>query len=205
MNQYPNGPGQPYQQQPGGYPPNPGYPPQGTYPGQFTTQPGYQQPPQIPPTQPQPKKKSKKLLIALGIIVGAVVLCAIIASASHSSSSSTTSTSSNTTQQQSPSKPQTWQTTHTFTGSGEKKTETIAVPDDWKIQWSCDPTSFYGGSYNIMIGVYNSDATPVDAVAINDICKAGNTSGETEERQAGNIYLDVNSEGSWTITVQELK
>lgn len=214
MSQYPNGPQQPYQQPPqGGYPPNQGYPPQGAYPGQppFTTQPGYPPPgyPQMP-QQPEPKKKkSKKGIIALGIVVGAVVLCAIIASTSHSgsapTSSSTTSssTTSNTTQQP-PSQPQTWTTTHIYTGSGTKKTETIAVPDDWKIQWKCDPASFGGMSYNMIITVYNSDGNPAD-VAINDLCKPGNTSGETEERHAGNIYFDVNSEGSWTITTQELK
>jgi len=52
--------------------------------------------------------------------------------------------------------------------------------------------------------VYNSDGTPAD-IAINEICKNGNTKGDTEEHQGGNVYLEVNSEGSWTVQVQELQ
>ena len=161
------------------------------------------------PPQPQqaPKKKSK-FGIGCGVIAAVVILIAIISIASNSGKSSSTTTSSsggNSATQQVPAKPQTWQTTHTYSGSGTKKTETITVPDDWKLQWTCDPTSFNGMNYNVIIAVYNSDGTVADPAAINDMCKQGNTSGETEEHQAGNIYLDVNSEGSWSITIQELK
>jgi len=97
---------------------------------------------------------------------------------------------------------QQWRTTHTYTGSGIKKTEIFTVPDDWKIVWKCDPASFYGSQYNVQVYVYNSDGSIAD-VAINDICSSSNTHGETEEHQGGSIYLDINSEGSWTIQVQE--
>jgi hypothetical protein len=204
MNNYPNGPQQdpnqqqPYQQGPppqGGQPPypqQPGYPP-----------PGYQQ-----PLIQAPKKKKNKLAIGCGVVAAVIVLFVIIGVANGGKSSTTTTPSStggsgNTSSSPAQSKPVTWTTTHTFTGSGIKKTETIAVPADWKIQWSCDPTSFNGANYNVIIGVYNSDATVADIAAINDMCKPGNISGETEERTAGNVYLDVNSEGSWTITIQE--
>jgi hypothetical protein len=99
----------------------------------------------------------------------------------------------------------TWQTTHTYTGNGIKKTETITVPGDWKLLWTCDPASSYGGSYNVIVEVDNSDGTTADPAAINTICASGNTSGDTEERQAGNVYFSVNSEAAWTLTVQELK
>jgi hypothetical protein len=52
--------------------------------------------------------------------------------------------------------------------------------------------------------VYNSDGSIAD-VAINELCKSGNASGETEEHQGGDIYLDINSEADWTIKVQEFK
>lgn len=96
-----------------------------------------------------------------------------------------------------------WTTTHTFTGSGIKKTSVFTVPDDWKITWSCTPSSFYG-SYNVIVAVYNSDGTMAD-IAVNTMCKAGNTGDMTEEHQGGDVYLDVNSEGDWNIQVQELK
>ena len=167
-------------------------------------------PPQQPVQPPAPKKKLPIFKIGCGGLVALVVLFIIIAIASGGKSGSTTTPSSpgnsnGTNQQQPTAKPQTWQTTHTYTGSGIKKTESFTVGNDWKLQWSCDPTSFGGSSYNVIIGVNGSDGSTVDPAAINDMCKSGNTSGETEERTGGSIYLDVNSEGSWTINVQELK
>ena len=206
MNQYPNGPQPPYQQPPTGYPP------QGQYPGpQFTQQPGY--PPQYPPVQqPQPqqpvKKKKSKVGLGCGIIAAIVVLGAIVGIANSGKSSTTPAPSggsnSNSTQQ-SPSKPTSWQTTHTYSGNGSQKTETIAVPSDWKILWSCDATSFMGSQYNVAIEVDNSDGTPADPAAVNTICSSSNTSGQTEEHQSGNVYLNVTSEAKWSILVQEQK
>ncbi len=85
------------------------------------------------------------------------------------------------------------------------KTETFTVGNDWKLQWSCTPSSSYLGEYNVMVDVYNSDGTSADLGAINTICQSGNVSGETEERVSGDLYLDVQSEGAWTMTIQELK
>lgn len=98
-----------------------------------------------------------------------------------------------------------WTTTHTFTGNGIKKTSVFTVGSDWKIIWKCTSSSFYGGQYNIIVGVDGSDGSMVDPVAINTVCKTGTTGDSTEEHSGGSVYLDVNSEGAWTITVQELK
>jgi hypothetical protein len=97
-----------------------------------------------------------------------------------------------------------WTTVQTFTGNGIKKTQTFTVPDDWKLFWSCKPSSFYGGSYNVIVTVYNSDGSVSD-LAVNTICKSGNTGDSTEEHSGGQIYLDVNSEGYWQLQVQEQK
>lgn len=102
-------------------------------------------------------------------------------------------------------KPKTWQTTHTFTGNGSKKTETFTVPDDWRLQWKCNPSDNAIGQYNVIVAVKNSDGTDLDPLAVNTICKSGNTSDMTEEHQGGDIYLDVTSESAWTIMVQEFK
>lgn len=97
-----------------------------------------------------------------------------------------------------------WTTTQTFTGDGNKQTQIFTVGNDWKINWSCNPSSFYGGQYNVMVYVYGSDGTLVD-LPVNTICKTGNTADNTEEHQSGSIYLEIDSEGSWKVQVQELQ
>jgi hypothetical protein len=59
------------------------------------------------------------------------------------------------------------------------------------------------GQYNLTVDVDGSDGTPVDPGAVNELCQKGNMSGETEEHQGGSIYLDIQSEGSWTIQAQQ--
>ncbi len=98
-----------------------------------------------------------------------------------------------------------WTAIQTFQGNGNKKTQTFSVPGDWRIAWSCDPTSSYFGSYNLIVDVDNSDGSYLDPGAINTICKSGNTSDQTEEHQGGTVYLDVQSEAAWTIQIQTLQ
>ena len=57
----------------------------------------------------------------------------------------------------------------------------------------------------MIVDVKGSDGSNVDPAAVNTICKAGNTGDSTQEYQGGNLYLDVASEGVWTIQVQVLK
>jgi len=109
-----------------------------------------------------------------------------------------TPTSAATTQSQ-------WVTTQTFTANGSMKTGNFTVPDEWKMQWTCNPASSDLGQYNVIVAVYNADGTPLDPGAFNTICKAGVTSGSTQEHQGGNVYLDIETEGNVTFTVQEFK
>ncbi len=196
-------------------------------PSQPLPQQPYPQYPQFqPPVYPPPPKKRglwKFFAIGCGALVALVVIIAVIAAAVSvgSSNSSTTNTSitSQATQavQQSvqpltqaptptpkPTQPPKWTTVQQFSGNGTKKTAIFTVPDDWKILWLCDPSSFYGGQYNLIVTVTASDNTPVD-IAINTICKSGNTHDVTEEHQGGQVFLDVSSEGSWALQVQVLK
>src|SRR6266700_7298211 len=125
-------------------------------------QPYPQTPPQVYPSyppplyQPPPKKRRTGLWIALGIIavllfacIGVSVIAFRGASSAVNSVSTTVATftpatgSTPTTQAQTG----TWTTTHTFTGSGIKKTGFFTVPNDWRLKWSCNPSSFSGGSY----------------------------------------------------------
>ena len=168
----------------------------------------------MPPQQPvQAPKKKKGCLIAsiiAGVIVGAVVLCGVIAAITSGGKGSSTTTPSSPgnsnggNQQQAPGKQQTWQTTHTYTGSGAKKTESFTVGDNWKVQWSCNPGSI-GMDAPLFIVVYKPDGSIFDP-GVNTTCKNGqDTTGETQEHQGGTFYLGVNAGISWSITIQELK
>ena len=98
--------------------------------------------------------------------------------------------------------PGNWTTVQTFSGYGSKQTPLFQVPGAWKIVWACDPRSYAGGKYSFQVSVYGPDQTPLDLLAIQTTCKAGNTGNETEEHTAGTVSLEVTSEAAWTLKVQ---
>lgn len=140
----------------------------------------------------------KKFMLLLGAAI-ALLACDASSQVVTDVSSTTTGTTPV------PTKIHTAKIIQTLTGNGTKKGAVITVPNDWKLSWTCDPSSFYGGSYNLIVGVMGSDGSYIDPAAVNTMCKSGNTSDSTEEHQGGSIYLDVNSEGKWTITVQAIQ
>ena len=105
--------------------------------------------------------------------------------------------------------PAKWTTTHTFTGNGSKKTAIFTAPDDWKILYSCTFQNNGGVTDDgiLTLSVYGADNSIIDAGAVNVTCKNGvaHTTGETEEHQAGQVYLSIDGTGDWTVKVQELK
>jgi hypothetical protein len=175
------------------------------------------QPPYMPVQTPQQPPKRPKTWLWIGAIIVALLIGYGAGASSHASDTTTNTTNTTTqantsvqptakpTQPPKPTAAPKWTTTNTFNGNGAKKTAIFSVGDDWKIQWKCNPASFDNIQYNVIIDVNNSDGTPADPGAINTLCKPGNTSGETEEHQGGSVYLDIQSEGDWTITIQQLK
>lgn len=160
-----------------------------------------QQPPEYPsyygppPQKIQPPRKPVHWLwyVVLGIM--AVIALGVVVHLPNNESGANVTANTATT-----SAPL-WLPTHTFKGNGNKKTETFTVGSDWRIVWSCSPAS--DASYNVIVNVYNADGSAADLAAINTICQAGNTGDITEEHQGGTIYLEIVSEGGWTVTVQE--
>src|SRR5258708_28588603 len=160
------------------------------------------------PPAPKKRGRGKFFAIGCGALAALVVFIAIIAIAASSGNNGTapskTANSATTPTTQATQAAGHWTTTHTFTGNGSKHTATFNAPSDWKIVWKCDPASF-AVAYNVIIEVDNaSDSSPLD-LPVNTTCKAGNTTDSSEEHQGGSVYLNVTSEGDWTIQVQELK
>src|SRR5216683_7576886 len=199
-------------------------PPQQQY-SQYPPQPQYyQQPPQLqyqPPSQPPaPKARPPKKSFLWVWIVAALIIGIAIGYAAHVPGAQSTSPTTSVATVQATSQPTQapthaaitptpthalkWTTFQTFNGSGSKHTATFTAPADWKILWTCNPTSF-AIPYNVIIEVDNaSDGSTLDLL-VNTTCKAGNTSDSSEEHQGGSVFLNVTSEGDWTIQVQELK
>jgi hypothetical protein len=186
-------------------------PPQNPQPP-YQPQPQYYQP--IPPQPPARKPRRWPWWLAI-VLVAIVFYSAGKASVTTSTTSADTTTPNSSTTQGAPqptqSKPTTppkaltWQTTHTFSGDGSKKTEAFVVGNDWKINWTCQGTDSIDAP--LFLTVYNaSDNSPLD-LNIQTTCKAGSvkTTGGTEEHTGGNVYLDINSGVAWTLEVQELK
>lgn len=204
--QYPSQP--PYQPPPS----QPAYP----YPAQPQYPYPYSQPLAQPPAQP-PKKSRRTLWIVLGSIGGVIILCCVIASIAsaigngnknNQSGSSATATTGPTATPAPPTatpKPKVWTTIKTFSGNGSQQTADVTVPNqNWRMEWSCVPNSFYGDSYNIIVAVDPVDTSQLgDPAAINTLCSTTNTSGMTNIHDvSGTLYLDVTSEAAWTIKVE---
>lgn len=179
------------------------------FPPQQPQQPYPQGYPSYPQQQP-PKKKRWPLIIV--IIVGALVLCGLCGGIgsmmSHGGTTTTTTADTTTTTKAAPTtapaKPLTWKTTHSFNGNGEKKTDVFTVADTWKLKYTCKGMGD-GIDGNLAISVYGSDGTIQD-LAVNTTCKDGLTTIDTTtEHTGGQIYLDINGTGDWTVDVLEQK
>lgn len=97
-----------------------------------------------------------------------------------------------------------WTTFQKWSGNGSKTTDTFSAPDTWKILWTCTPSSFYG-NYDLSVTVYGSDGSIVD-FPVSVTCKSGYTTDSSVEHSgSGTYYLEIASEGDWTIQLQEMK
>lgn len=212
--------------------PNTGYQQSGP---QWPTQQSGMYPPQLPMQSvgyppPQPPKKSRRGLwivisvLAAVMLLAGVGIAAIIASAGQAGPSSvnTTHTSNATSVPTSAATSSgtttiatssistsggNWTTTHTFTGSGTKKTAIFTVGNDWKIIYSCSGMARIAENGYLGVYVYGSNGSVAGPAAINASCKfsAALTKGETEEHQGGPVYLDITGTSDWTVSIQELK
>jgi len=146
---------------------------------------------------------SKKLILVACFLVLALSACGNETGTTSSPAAATSAPTATPTATPKPTQPPKWTTVQKFSGNGTKKTAIFAVPDDWKILYSCTGGDFEGF---LAVTVYDSQNTYIDG-AISATCKAGSTAttGETEEHQAGSIYLSVDSTGDWSLQIQALK
>jgi hypothetical protein len=166
---------------------------------------------------PPPKQSRKGLFIVLGVILAIVLIACVgisvlaaagIFAARQAVNQTSTQVVQQTTQVQTTTSG-TWTTVQTFTGNSTTKTAIFTVPDDWKIVYTCTFLSINGITANgvLVVSVFGANGMPLDAAAVNATCKNGvaKTTGETEEHQGGQVYLNITGTGDWTVQIQELK
>lgn len=97
-----------------------------------------------------------------------------------------------------------WVTVQTFSGKGSKKTTLFTVPSNWRIAWSCDPTSHSNTNYYLFVRATTATNTLLDN-SVETTCSQNNTQNSSQLHQGGKVYLSILSQGSWIVQVQALK
>ncbi len=170
---------------------------------------------------PPPKQSRKGLFIVLGVILAIVLIACVGVSvlgavgffaARQAVNQASTQVVQQTTQVSQPTQPTTsgtWTTVQTFNGNGTEKTAIFTVPNDWKIVYTCTYLNINGITADgvLVVSVFGANGMPLDAAAVNATCKNGvaKTTGETEEHQGGQVYLNITGTGDWTVQIQEPK
>lgn len=168
------------------------------YPPHYPSPPIPQRPP-LPPVRKPTTRVWQWVLLGIVLLLIAWLTSALIGVQVYHSNK-TVSTQTTSTYQP------VWTTTQTFTAAGNKETSTFTVASsEWKLVWSCNPSSSAFGEYNVIVRIYDADDTSVNKLVINEICKVGNAQGETEIRRSGNFYFDIIATGEYTLKVQELE
>ncbi len=84
-------------------------------------------------------------------------------------------------------------------GSGSKSTQTFMAPSTWTLDYSYDCSSF-GSQGNFQIFIFNGSGAMVPLSGPNQLGMSGS---DTEYyHSGGQLYLEINSECSWTVTAK---
>ena len=85
-------------------------------------------------------------------------------------------------------------------GSGTKSTQTFSAPTNWTLEYTYDCTSFSGGTGNFQVFIQKAAGGYSALTPVNQLGASGS---DTEYyHSGGQLYLEVNSECSWTVTVK---
>lgn len=165
-----------------------------------------------PPPQP-PEKKRTGLKVALGV-VGAIIVISIIGAAANGSSKKTdddnaaAAPSASATTEQSSAAPAPTRATHkpkpaaktvlTESGNGIKTTAKFHVSGDWDLHYTYDCAAF-GMQGNFVV---TTGGTSFPLPLANELGKKG--AEVTHQHDGGTLYLEIDSECSWTVKVVDI-
>ncbi len=162
------------------------------------------------PKPPVEIVKAKKRWPWLIVLIVAIILVSFgiwhvaSSSASYASTSAKTSTTTASTPlpTATPTPQRIWNTFLTVSGgNGTKNTQKFKVPADWQFTWSCKGVDGVDGGLYIVI--YNANGSLYNAGAQVTCLATKQVIGSAEEHQSGDVYLNINGNGPWTVTVQK--
>ncbi len=155
------------------------------------------------PKQPVQPVKTQKRWPWLMIVAVTVILVSFgIWRATTGSPSTTSAVTITSLPTPTPTPKRNWHTLLTFSGGNEtKNTQKFKVPADWQFTWSCQGVNGVDGGLNIVI--YNTNGSLYNAGAQITCLAAKKVSGSVEEFKSGNVYLSINGNGPWTVSVQK--
>jgi hypothetical protein len=162
-------------------------------------QPTYQYP---PPSRP--KKRHRVLIASILGLAATLVLCGIvvIAAGPGGDASGDIAVATATTAATPPAKvaaaPHVAKTALAVHGKGIKKTALFAVPAEWTLAYSYDCAAF-GYAGNFAVTEYKATGSMVD-VLVNELGDKGSDT-SAQHADAGQRYLEVNSECDWSMKV----
>ncbi len=81
-----------------------------------------------------------------------------------------------------------------FSGTGDRTTESFQVDDGWAVEWTTDDERFQATLRDTLSGIPSLTANPVDP-----------GSGRVVYARGGTFQFEVETEGSWTIEVFDLR
>jgi hypothetical protein len=173
--------------------------------------------PQYPqyPYQPQPQAPQKGwwqrqgCLVKSLVVVGALILAGGVIDAIGKGSGSPTATAQPSGPTATPTAKPKPRVVLDMSGNGIKTSPSFTVQhSNQTLKWTCDPNSFQGYAFNVIATIYNAGDNSIDSLPVNATCGtgSGNSTGDTTSLHlnAGSYYLDMNSEGSWHVTITDL-
>jgi hypothetical protein len=180
--------------------PQPAYTP--GYPRQPQPPAGYYPPQQYAPRPPQHgRHTARNVLAGIGGLIILIIVVSVAANSGHSTQTAGSSQGAPPTQAAEPAQPAVKaaavaKMVATFSGTGVQATPPFTVSSTWRLDYSFDCSSFgYAGNFIIMEDGGLAGAMDVNALAMS---KAGSSYAYSD---AGQHYIKVDSECSWTLKV----
>lgn len=96
--------------------------------------------------------------------------------------------------------PPAWNTTHTFTGTGNSDTLSFTTYNHWRLRWKCHPSDT---PFQFIANATN-DSGQLDYITYS-VCDENTPNGLADGHVDGTMTLEIQTQGPWTVDIEEWK